>query len=246
VDTPDDFSFEKTHAGEQVTCRDNNLRIDSLTIELRGARCWKCDLPALQADFTNPVVVTAWRSAWLALNKRQTQLNAEIIAEVFFRSAVITRSGVAGKAGDAMRSLFEATQRYDLSTESSVRGLIGLGAGLTPNGDDLLVGYLAGLWCTVRDDSERVQFVSNLGKTIIHHSHQTNDISRTYLIHASQGQVSSFLVNLAEAISVGENSDRLRNTAETAMRVGHTSGMDTVTGLLMGLAAWEGNTLLYN
>lgn len=235
VDTPDDFSFEIFSAGEQVTCRDDVLRFGSLTIELRGARRWKCDLPALQADMANPTVATAWRCVWHALNKRQIQSNAEIIAQDLFRSDESIRAGVPRQAGEAMRGLFDATRRYDLTAAASVRALIGLGTGLTPSGDDLLVGYLAGLWCSVLDKSERIQFVTNLGKAIIHLSRQTNDISRTYLYHASRGQVSSRLAELAEAICREENSDRLLKTAESAMQVGHTSGMDAVTGLLIGL-----------
>ncbi len=138
-----------------------------------------------------------------------------------------------------MQALLQATRRFDLQAASAVRELIGLGTGLTPSGDDLLVGCLAGLWCTLRGDPQRIQFVSNLGETIIHQSHQTTDISRTYLEHASLGQVSSLLVDLVEAIRTGDDSDRLLNSAETAMQVGHTSGMDTLTGLLIGLAAWE-------
>lgn len=240
VDTPDDFSFEIFHAGEQVTCRDELLRFASsaLTIELRGAKRWKCDLAALQADMTHPAVTTAWRCAWHALNKRQIQSNAEIIAEDLFRSDETIRAGVPRKAGEAMRNLFESTRRFDLTADSSIDTLIGLGTGLTPSGDDLLVGYLAGLWCTVLDTSERVQFVSNLGKAVIRLSRQTNDISRTYLFHASRGQVSSRLADLAEVICRGENSDRLFTTIESAMQVGHTSGMDAVTGLLLGLVTW--------
>jgi hypothetical protein len=243
VDTPDDFSFEICRAGEPVTCRDHILRFGSLTIELRGARRWKCDLPSLQADMTNLAVATAWRCAWDALNERQMLVGAEIIAEDLFRSDGIIRASVPRRAGEAMRGLFDATRRYDhLNAPSSLRPLVGLGAGLTPSGDDLLVGYLAGLWCTVLDKSERVQFVSNLGKAVLRFSRQTTDISRTYLYHASRGQVSSRLADLAEALCRGENSDCLLTTAEFAMRVGHTSGMDAVTGLLIGLATWISRT----
>lgn len=238
VDTPDDFYFEIFRAGEPVTCRDDILRFGSLTIELRGARRWKCDLPSLQMDVTNPIVVSAWQCAWQILNERQIQSNAEIIAQDLFRSDETIRAGVPRKVGKAMRSLLDATRRYDLSITSPVRPLIGLGTGLTPSGDDLLVGYLAGLWCTVWDKSERVQFVSNLGKAVTRLSWRTNDISRTYLYHASRGQVSSRLADLAEMICRGENSDRLLSTVESAMQVGHTSGMDAVTGLLISLATW--------
>jgi hypothetical protein len=120
-----------------------------------------------------------------------------------------------------------------------LKALIGLGTGLTPSGDDFLVGYLVGLWCTVRDTEERRQFVSNLGKAVIRLSRRTNDISRTYLYHAAHGQVSSRLEALAGAICRAENLEHLLAAAESAMQTGHTSGMDAVTGLLVGLAAWE-------
>jgi hypothetical protein len=66
--------------------------------------------------------------------------------------------------------------------------------------------------------------------------------SRIYLYHAVRGQVSSRLVALAKAIARGEDSSHLLQTAEDAMQVGHSSGMETVTGLLVGLSAW-GNGL---
>jgi len=53
------------------------------------------------------------------------------------------------------------------------------------------------------------------------------------------------LADLAAAISMGENSDRLLNVMETALCVGHTSGMDAVTGLLIGIAAWEGDHFMF-
>ncbi len=90
---------------------------------------------------------------------------------------------------------------------------------------------------------ERSQFVSKLGQVVIHLSGQTNDISRTYLYHAAHGQVSSRLETLARAISRPENPEQLLPVAKSAMRSGHTSGMDAVTGLLLGLAAWEGETI---
>jgi len=243
VDIPVNFSFENILVGESASCRRNSLRIGLLAIELRRAYYWKCNLPALKVDLANPDVVAAWKSAWQALNQRQVRLNADIIAHNLFYPDDKTRLGLAGRVGEAMRRLINATVRNDILAASSVHGLIGLGTGLTPAGDDLLVGYLGGLWSTVRNDSERLQFASDLGKTISQHSHLTNDISRTYLHYAAQGQISSHLAHLAEAISIGENSDRLLDIVETAMQVGHTSGMDAVTGLLVGLAAREGNIL---
>ncbi|MCJ7433967.1 MAG: DUF2877 domain-containing protein [Anaerolineales bacterium] len=239
VDTPADFSFEMCRTGEPVTCRDDILRCSFLTIDLRGAGRWKCDLPSLQADMTNPSVAIAWRHVWQALNERQIQSDAEIISENLFRLDETIRVGVSRKAGEAIRILFEATRRFDLTAASSLETLIGLGPGLTPAGDDLLMGYMAGLWCAAKGRSERLNFISALGEIVIRLSKGTNDISRTYLYHAACGQVSSRLFNLANAICAGLDLQHVRDCAKSAMQIGHTSGMDAVTGLLFGLAAWD-------
>lgn len=241
LDAPDGFSFEEFQMGEPAVCRDGILYFEnsSLTIQLSGARRWKCDLPTLKFDITNPPVSAAWSFVWEALNKRQILSESEIVAQDLFHLGESARAAVSRKVGGAMRDLLNVTRRYELTDTSAVRTLIGLGSGLTPSGDDLLVGYMAGLWCTVQNTSERAQFISSLGRRIIRLSRQTNDISRTYLYHAVRGQVSSRLANLAEAICRGENSERLLEIAEAAMRVGHTSGMEAVTGMLVGLTAWD-------
>jgi hypothetical protein len=246
LETPEGFSFEEFQTGETALCRDGILRFEngSLTVQLTGANLWKCDLPALGFDHANPAVSAAWTRVWDALNKRQRLSASEIVAEELLRSNESVQVGVAHRVGKAMRDLLNTTQRYELTNPSTVESLIGLGPGLTPSGDDLLVGYITGLWCTAKDRNERVQFISGFGRTIIDLSEKTNDISRTYLYHAVRGQVSSRLANLAEAICTGDNSKHLHETAQTSMSVGHTSGMEVVTGLLMGLAAWEGNRLL--
>jgi hypothetical protein len=240
LDAPGNFSFEGFHAGEPAVCRDSLLHFgkSSLSVQLSGARRWKCDLPALRFDPANPAVSAAWGFVWEALNERQRHSEAEILAEELVRSNESARTSVARRAGEVMQALVNAARRYDLTNTSVVRALIGLGSGLTPSGDDLLIGYLAGLWCTVQDRNDRMKFIFSLGKTITRLSSKTNDISHTFLYHAVQGQVSSRLADLAEGICQGENPQRLREVAETAMRVGHTSGMDAVTGLLIGLATW--------
>jgi len=269
LNTPQGFSFERLSLGEQATSRDGLLRFEnsSLTIELRGASRWKCDLPSLNADMTDLDVAAAWESVWQALGERQALPDSDRVGVALscqvelvetlskgaaqslvgdlFRPDAALQMGASRKAGEALRKLVDLTRRLDLIATSTVGALIGLGPGLTPGGDDLLVGYLAGLWCTVRDSNERVQFISTLGKTVIRLSRQTNDISRTYLYHAARGQVSSRLAALAEAICAqhllgrGDHSDRLLEAAESAMRVGHTSGMEAVAGLLVGLTVWN-------
>jgi len=241
LDAPDDFSFDRLATGGRARCRDGILRLGELTIQLRGARRWRCDLPALGVDPAKPAISAARTLVWEALNRRQRLSGTDILADELLRPDRPPRSFVARRAGEAMRALVDVTRRNNLTDTSAVRSLIGLGSGLTPAGDDLLLGYLAGLWCTVRGKSELAEFAANLGKKVIRLSRLTNDISRTYLYHAARGQVSSALANLAEAISRGAAlSIELHHAAEFALQIGHSSGMDAVTGLLVGLTAWDG------
>ncbi len=235
--TPADFSFKSFEPGTDVVCRDDFLHLGSLIIALHTARRWQSDLTSLRLDLTDPAVSAAWQSVWQALNQRQVQLRADIVAQELFKPSR-SLSVTASRASAAIRSLFAATRRLDSSTAGLIEPLIGLGSGLTPAADDLLVGYLAGLWSAAGDQNDRLQFISHLGSEIQRLSHRTNDISRTYLLHASRGQVSSALTDLARGICHAENPERLPRLAAKAMHLGHTSGMDVVTGLLLGLVVW--------
>jgi hypothetical protein len=233
LNTPQGFSFEGLRTGERITCREGILHCERahLTIDLRPAKRWKCDLPALAGDINNPLPSAAWQAVVQMLDDRRA------------RDATGLPSGKVAavrRMGESVLELVAATRRYDLAAADSVAALIGLGPGLTPSGDDFLVGYLAGLRCAARGREECIAFLSGLGKAVIRLSRRTNDISRTYLVHAVRGQVSSRLVTLAEAICRGERSDHLLEAAEAAIQVGHDSGMEAVTGLLLGLSVWNG------
>jgi hypothetical protein len=240
LDSPEGFSFESFRVNEPAISRGGILHFDHshLAVQLGNARRWESGLSKLEINRGNPVVSTAWSLVWEVLNLRQKRLHAEIIADDLLRSEKRLEAGIASKAGEAMRELVMCTQQLSLTDASAIKTLVGLGSGLTPSGDDLLAGYLAGLWCTVGKRDDRVQFISQLGKYVIELSSRTNDISRTYLFHAAHGQVSSRVAVLAEAIGLGEDSDHLLEVADQAMQNGSTSGLDTVTGLLVGISTW--------
>jgi hypothetical protein len=241
LDTPPGFSFDMgLHAGERLTCQNRFLQdgYRRLTINLRQAKYWKCTLPDLGVDGMTQHTVAAWNSVWQLLNEQQRLTGAEICAEELFHTDTPLRKAVTKIMGITIRELVEAARNFDTSVEKIVANLIGLGSGLTPSGDDFLVGFLTGLRSTTGKSGERLKFLSELGKKVIHLSCNTNDISRTYLLHAAMGQVSSRLAGLVEAIACGEGTDHFWQTVEEAMHVGHSSGMDTVTGLLVGLSTW--------
>jgi hypothetical protein len=131
---------------------------------------------------------------------------------------------------------------FDLiAGEQAASKLIGLGPGLTPAGDDVLVGFMAGLWAVSENNPLQHQFTRSFGEVLIDLSAQTNLISRSYLMQAGRGKFSSTLLALAQSICRGNDGETVRRAAELVFRAGHSSGLDSVEGLLAGLAAWNSN-----
>jgi hypothetical protein len=115
----------------------------------------------------------------------------------------------------------------------TVHGLIGLGPGLTPAGDDALIGWLAGAAllgadrrCEVLRDAVR----ACLGRT--------NDVSRAHLEDALAGEFSEPLAQFANALA-RTPADARRALADLAA-VGASSGLDAAAGLLAAVEAAVG------
>jgi hypothetical protein len=122
---------------------------------------------------------------------------------------------------------------------SDLKSLIGLGPGLTPSGDDFIVGYLAGLWSTAGTEQSKRSFLLLIGNWLFNSLKGTNEISRTYIRYAMEGEVSEPLAVLARRIAKGENMNGIKESTEEAFQVGSTSGTDGVLGLLLGILAWH-------
>jgi hypothetical protein len=233
-------NFDNLHLGQNVFCHDGFIFFqgNDLRIDIRTAYRWKCHLPSLVVNLSAIESALTWGHVWEMVNASQKQAGNEIILENLNCKNEKAMTAAALKISNSVRKLILATRQFNLESISAAAGLIGLGSGLTPGGDDLLAGYLTGLWCTVAGKLERHRFTTKLGNVVIDLSSTTNDISRTYLFHAAKGQAASYLVNIAQLIGQGEDSARLKDAVDIAQQVGHSSGLDAVTGLLLGLSVW--------
>lgn len=221
----------------RAVCRDKVLRFDSssIIIDLRNASIWEAQLPNI--DITKPSTRQAWSMIWKTLNRQQRLKQTDLIAEDLLQTekgSLLTR-----KLSQPVLELSAASKRFDSNTSANAaRKMIGLGPGVTPTGDDILIGYLAGLWSVAGQDDRRLDFISTFGEELLSRAKETNEISRTYLYHAVRSDFSSSLITLINAIGEGDE-ERLSRAAKNAMQVGHSSGMDSITGLLIGLMIWS-------
>lgn len=241
--TKKDAPLHTLEPGRRAALRGGMLRFESypLSIDLRGAPVWKCHVAGLAADMDTPGSQRSWSIAWELLNRWQRLISSDIIADHLFQSQV--GSLLSQKLSVPVMQLVASADCFDLQRSiHAAQSLVGLGPGVTPSGDDILVGFLAGLWSVSGRNPLRQTFIRSFGEGLLLIAWRTNEISRTYLYHASQGQFSSPLSTLVERIVTGAD---VEYAIQDAMRVGHSSGMDSVTGLLVGLAVWTEPVLPY-
>lgn len=117
------------------------------------------------------------------------------------------------------------------ATQDAVRRLMGLGIGLTPSGDDALVGMLAAVWA----HQGRTAGVDAVAALLDRRPALTTDASLTYLRLACGGEFSQPVLRLVQAL-------RRRTGVEHAVQhvalLGHSSGADLLAGMDGVLAAW--------
>ena len=108
------------------------------------------------------------------------------------------------------------------SAADSICKLVGLGIGLTPCGDDFLCGVLAGLTlCNLWTHP----FSCFLRASLARQLSGTNEISAAFLRRALENQFSSPILSLSHLPTSQEIFDLF-------IKIGHSSGMDTLCGIL--------------
>ncbi len=153
------------------------------------------------------------------------------------------RAGIARRVavpGVELRGIVSGTNAFAALAESFASGsevailqtgrdLVGLGAGLTPAGDDVLVGLTAGL--TALGDGRAGRFA---GAWARHAVGRTTLVAETFHRHAVGGAYSERLQDVLRAILTGP-VDTIPAAVRVAAAWGATSGADTLAGILLAL-----------
>lgn len=149
------------------------------------------------------------------------------------RLAVVEHAarGRAWAASAAMaHDLSEALHDSDADLDRAVRRSVGRGPGLTPAGDDVLVGILA-LLTSGAVGAAGAQAARRLGAALAPVLATTPDISRQLLLQALRGLPGRALHDLGQALMAGGSQAVLADAIEAALESGATSGADACLGL---------------
>jgi hypothetical protein len=198
--------------GQQVWRRGDMFALDGVFIELRGAAT---------VDTVMPEAGTSPHPALSALSLPSSAASA--------LSSTIGRRG-RSRLADGVRDHDPA------AFIEGALGLIGLGEGLTPAGDDCLVGALAVLhrfapsWL-----SAHPEISATVGRAA---AVATTTIAHEFVAHALAGRFADSLIGLLTA----KSSDEVSRAATQLLRSGATSGADTLSGVHLALGAIGAST----
>lgn len=131
-------------------------------------------------------------------------------------------------AQESIPELYRAIARGDRHiTAAAAKRLAGLGPGLTPAGDDLLLGLMHGLWATMPEEHAS-SFSQAISEAAVPRTHA---LSAAWLLSAACGEAAEPWHQLINSITALDG----RGLEWAAMRIlptGHTSGADALGGFL--------------
>lgn len=132
------------------------------------------------------------------------------------------------KAGAAAVRLARALRRGDLrEMESAAASLAGTGPGLTPSGDDFLIGVMFGARsaCNAPQARALADFLARAA------AGRTNRISQAWLSAAADGEAIQGWHELVASI-LSRDAARVGQACQDLIELGHTSGADALTGFV--------------
>jgi hypothetical protein len=124
-----------------------------------------------------------------------------------------------------------ALLREDAVLNRAVRRTLGRGPGLTPAGDDVLVGILSLLTSGAAGLAGK-EATSRLVEILAPILHETTDVSRHLLHQAARGLTGRALHELGQALLQDAPHNVLMDAIERVLDIGCTSGADACVGLI--------------
>jgi hypothetical protein len=217
--------------GMPASLTHEKLVIGRVTVLLSDARVWSANVRPGMCKHQN--ALTAVLLARHLLQARLNTHDSKLLAIVL--GLECDDSALSATIAGILPQLSRATLRLDHQAAlESLSKLIGLGPGLTPAGDDFIIGWLAGilLMAVAPPELDFLKIVSS-GMALV--SNGTTPISRQHLQDAIKREFSERLSDVCFALASGAPQAGLSECLSRQLSVGATSGADAVAGLMFAL-----------
>jgi hypothetical protein len=224
------------------------LQIGGITVVLTGAPLWDPSLSACaaHAELRSPLEMESERQ--VVADALERMAPAESVAGILAPRA--SRSGGAHakllaafeRGLEAIRAYVDGGREANAAADAIASEIAGRGPGLTPSGDDLLVGILhaVSVWPSLAGRRGPAAL-----RALLHGASapRTTRISRAYLEAAARGWATEPWHALVRGLAAsGDAGDDARSEAvRKVVRVGETSGADALTGFCWAWSRLDAN-----
>jgi len=217
------FDELRLRPGEPVLAAHGSLWFDESgwRVVFEGARPWRCELPAWPASTDLLRENLRWCGERLAEHGAVSGGGASA-----FDSAALH---LLAQRADALRRSLERRD-FDAATREA-RSVLGLGPGLTPSGDDFLLGLIATLHLA---GSPCEGWLDGGARLLAGAAAATNAISLAALRCAAQGRVRHRIATVLRQLLQG-GGQPLEAALADVLAIGANSGGDIAAGLRCGL-----------
>jgi len=235
VSSFDEFAFTKA---EQGMFTEGSLYFDcGIWVSLQGAKRTHPSeeiapkLVSLEASY--------FHKQMMFLSGIQQKKQTSLTVESLF-ATVSEPNTLSSLVSFHAKLLKESMQTADIAlAKRGIEGLLGLGPGSTPSGDDFICGFFLALHMGMslsfmQDVHSFCRDLSEVLSSLVHRPRPiTTDISLQLLGLASEGLFSQPLIAMAKSFS---SLDADRSTWEALASYGHSSGLDAGLGFLFALS----------
>ncbi|MFO1445385.1 DUF2877 domain-containing protein [Bacillus sp. Bva_UNVM-123] len=214
---------------ELVVARNQLLHIgNKLTISIENSKKWASVLPNYPKD--EQVTITNLRKVkeFIDIHGKGGGVKLDLTSDNLFAREV------SRVLHEQSRFLLQelSSSRIDKALQHAVT-ILGLGPGLTPSGDDFLVGLFTAFYIK---DSPYSSYQSFCKEVVKKAKTLTNEISYMALEKASIGKVRESIIQLVHSIING-SEEELILSLNKVLTIGSSSGTDIALGLVAGLEA---------
>jgi hypothetical protein len=218
------------HSGMAVVATEANIRVlgAGLAIQFAAAPRWS---PRLRSSADAADTATArWRRRARATRAiARTRASSGGFGPLLREDVSHDPVGILGVARPILAELAVVLETGDETRAAKVATrLVGLGPGLTPSGDDVLVGIEAALHALARPSAGFVALATGDADL------RTTALAATLLRHAGAGEFAERLHSLLAAL-LGSDDEAIPAAIDRAVAWGATSGTDCLLGVLIGL-----------
>jgi hypothetical protein len=246
----DVYFFERLSLESPVSISHTQLHLGDLTINTADAKLWNpCpDWAALRAkrdDMLNHL------SSLRASDSERS--NSHHREETLAPHAHLPRAQMPGSAGVTLsqlpittyqspvsnlqfsNSLISSLAKADLPCSlTATQKLAGLGVGLTPAGDDFILGAIYAAWII-----HPLEIASLLAKEIANTAAPlTTSLSAAWLRSAGRGEAGILWHEFFDTL-ISTNAVRIQKSVDKILAVGETSGADALAGFFGTMGKWE-------